>query len=194
MTMEMEIQAKAERLHKIATKDRWLDSSGTEHYAVKLTGGDIEQAIVEICEAVEAAKTVTAPPVMVLLKSYILEQLKFQHYYVKKRFGKFLPELTLKEKNGIIRDMVLAAIGELIEFLEKGTNWKGHRPEHEINRAEALEEYVDAMKYLLNIFIYMDIREDEFSEAFRLKSKAVFNRFFAEFPAEAAVDTQAGGG
>lgn len=134
------------------------------------------------------------PPMLTQLKSFILEQLKFQHYYVRKQFGKFLPELTRQEKNLLIRDMVLAAIVELIEFLNKGTNWKSHRPEHAIDRAAALEEYVDAMKFLFNIFIYMDITEEEFSNAFRLKSQAVLARFFAEFPAEAGVDIGMGGG
>lgn len=134
------------------------------------------------------------PATMKQLSDYLLIQLRFQHYYVKKRFGKPLTSLTQREKNDTVRDMVLAAIGELIEFLEKGTNWKGHRVEHEIDRAAAVEEYVDAMKYLFNIFIYMDITEKEFSAAFIRKSKIVQERFFAEFPAEAPVDIGARGG
>lgn len=128
------------------------------------------------------------PPTMKLLSDYLLIQLRFQHYYVKKRFGKPLTSLMQRERNDTVRDMVLAAIGELIEFLEKGTNWKGHRLEHEIDRAAAIEEYVDAMKYLFNIFIYMGITEKEFSAEFIRKSKIVQDRFFAEFPAEAPVD------
>jgi dimeric dUTPase (all-alpha-NTP-PPase superfamily) len=133
------------------------------------------------------------PGTLKLLSSFIHQQLLFQHYYVKKKLGKFLIELTPAERNGILKDMVLAAIGELIEFLEKGTNWK-HRAVHPIDRAAALEEFVDAMKYVFNIFIYMQIEEDEFSEAFKRKSKAVLERFFAEFPAEAPVDIGARGG
>jgi len=128
------------------------------------------------------------------LSDYLLIQLRFQHYYIKKRFGKPLTSLTQREKNDTVRDMVLAAIGELIEFLEKGTNWKGHRVEHAIDRPAAIEEYVDAMKYLFNIFIYMDITEKEFSAAFISKSKIVQERFFAEFPAEAPVDIEQRGG
>lgn len=133
-------------------------------------------------------------PTMKLLSDYLLVQCRFQHYYVKKRFGKVLTGLTQREKNDIVRDMVLAAIGELIEFLEKGTHWKGHRAEREIDRVAAVEEYVDAMKYLFNIFIYMDITEQEFSAAFLRKSDIVLKRFFAEFPAEAPVDKGMGGG
>jgi len=140
------------------------------------------------------AMDMETPGTLKLLSSFIHQQLLFQHYYVKKKLGKFLIELTPQEKNVILKDMVLAAIGELIEFLEKGTNWKDHRLAHPIDRVEALEEFVDAMKYVFNIFIYMDIGEEEFSEAFKRKSKAVLERFFAEFPAEVPVDIGARGG
>lgn len=107
---------------------------------------------------------------------------QYQRLYVWKRYGKSLDHLTIEEKNAILKDMVLASVGELMEFLEKATNWKYHRPTHEIDRAKALEEYVDSFNYLLTPFIYMDITVEEFWAAFIKKHKVIGERFLTEFP------------
>lgn len=116
------------------------------------------------------------------LQTLIEHRRSFQELYVYKRYGKPLIHLTQEEKNAILKDLIFAGVVEMIEFLEKATNWKDHRPGHVIDRPAALEEFVDAFNFILTPFIYMDISVEEFFAAFRKKGQKVMDRFINEFP------------
>jgi len=126
--------------------------------------------------------TTPKPRMLLSLQTLIEHRRSFQELYVYKRYGKPLVHLTVEERNAILKDLIFAGVTEMIEFLEKATNWKDHRPTHEINRAAALEEFVDAFNFMLTPFIYMDISVEEFFAAFRKKGQIVMDRFVDEFP------------
>lgn len=116
------------------------------------------------------------------LQSLIEHRRTFQELYIYKRYGKPVGHLTREETNTVMKDLVFAGVVEMIEFLDKATNWKDHRPGHVIDRDKALEELVDAFNFMLTPFIYMDISVEEFWAAFQKKGQTVLNRFVDEFP------------
>lgn len=123
---------------------------------------------------------------LIYLNDLIFDQLRFQIKYIARTMEKDILALSPEERNRLVVQQVLAAIGELHEFLEKGTNWKLHRSPHPIDREAAVEELVDAVKYVLNIFVYMPVSLEEFGKAWVAKSQVVHDRFDQEFPAGAA--------
>jgi len=116
------------------------------------------------------------------LQTLIEHRRTFQELYIYKRYGKSVGQLTVEERNTVLKDLVFAGVVEMIEFLDKATNWKDHRPGHVIDREKALEELVDAFNFMLTPFIYMDISVEEFFAAFQKKGQIVLNRFVDEFP------------
>jgi NTP pyrophosphatase (non-canonical NTP hydrolase) len=97
-----------------------------------------------------------------------------------------LEDLSKEQLNRLIIQQVLGGICELHEYLEKGTAWKDHRAVETIDHEAALEELVDVMKYVLNIFIYADVSLEEFAEAWNKKTQLVEARFNREFTTTAS--------
>lgn len=127
--------------------------------------------------------TTLKPKTLLSIQTLIEHRRTFQELYIYKRYGKPVAYLTVEERNTVLKDLVFAGVVEMIEFLDKATNWKDHRPGHVIDRDKALEELVDAFNFMLTPFIYMDISVEEFWAAFQKKGQTVLNRFVEEFPA-----------
>lgn len=138
------------------------------------------------------AITRTMTMVSKTLAHYIATQVQFQEVLIQRKYGKPLRELTPQERNQILKDMVLSIHSESSELLDVATNWKLHKPDHPIDRARALEEYVDLFKFVINVFVYMGFFEDEFNWAFDLKTGVVWGRLEKDLAATPTVERQAG--
>jgi len=117
---------------------------------------------------------------MFSLADLIAERREFQRTYVRLKYGKDLDELTETERSEVIKQQVLSMMSEVMEFLDRATNWKDHRAPAELNRHAALEEHVDIGNYWLNLFIYMQIQPHEFLKVFSEKSAVVLKRWREE--------------
>jgi hypothetical protein len=142
----------------------------------------------------EMMMTPTTSNTLKTLEDYIDYQERFQERVIALKFpGKEVPEeLTPVERNDMVIKMVLSAIGELIEFLEKATNYKVHKLDRPIDMEAAIEEFVDAQKYIWNIPVYMPEIRSKFKEMFIRKSIIVEERMNQE--QQRLRESQIGGG
>ena len=86
---------------------------------------------------------------------------------------------TSKSGQQYLRDLALHGVEEMFEALQHLKNWKTHRQTDVgdgFNRAEFLEEMVDAYNYFFALMINLGITEDEFFEAFLKKHDIIIER------------------
>jgi hypothetical protein len=86
---------------------------------------------------------------------------------------------TSKEGQQYLRDLALHGVEEMFEALQHLKNWKSHRQTDvggSFNRAEFLEEVVDAYNYFFALMINLGVTEDEFFEAFLKKHDIIIDR------------------
>lgn len=79
-----------------------------------------------------------------------------------------------------VRDMTLAAIVELTEFLQE-TRWKPWkaeqgRPEGPDADVAAVEELVDVLHFLMNLFVAMSVDGEELETSYRAKHEINVDR------------------
>lgn len=109
------------------------------------------------------------------LKDILKVQKKFQHHF-------YDPEtLTDEEKTVLSKEFILAAHRELGEILNL-LPWKNHRKYSSLNvdRLAFVEEAIDSLKFILNLFIVWGITSNEIGEAFVIKSDKVEERYKEE--------------
>tara|TARA_Y100000034_G_scaffold135716_2_gene208761 strand:+ start:2432 stop:2761 length:330 start_codon:yes stop_codon:yes gene_type:complete len=92
-------------------------------------------------------------------------------------------DLSDKRNQQYVRDMALRGVEEMFEALQHLKNWKPHRKTEviEFNRAEFLEEIVDAFNYFLSILVLTGFNEDDLMESYRTKDKIINERLKAGY-------------
>ncbi len=86
-------------------------------------------------------------------------------------------DLSQKSNQQAIREFSFRGMEELFEAILHLKNWKDHRSgSGEFDRAEFLEEMIDAFNYFLAIMILVGVDENEFLDAFEKKHKIICDR------------------
>lgn len=86
-------------------------------------------------------------------------------------------DLSNKGNQKAIREFAFRGMEELFEALLHLKNWKDHRDGNtEFDRAEFLEEMIDAYKYFTAILILMDVDATEFFDAYVKKHDKICSR------------------
>ena len=87
-------------------------------------------------------------------------------------------DITSKASQQLVRDLALKGVEEMFEALGHLKNWKPHRDTDnpEVDRAEFLEEVVDAFNYFLSMLILVGISAEDLYEAYVKKDKKIHNR------------------
>lgn len=118
------------------------------------------------------------------LHEYVREQYAFQRALLRRKYDIDIhrQELSPLQLNDILMKMVLSVHSESSELLDVMTNWKMHKQDHVIDRAKALEEYVDLFKFVLNIGVYMGVSQQEFDAAWDDKTNIIWARLRNDFP------------
>lgn len=113
---------------------------------------------------------------------FLLAQVPLQQKLVKQIYGiESISRLSPEQRNELLIKMGLSLIGETMEFLEAATDWKVHKLPQPHDHDKALEEYVDLLKFALNIAIFMPFDMDKLKAMFQKKTAIVEARFKAEF-------------
>ena len=93
-------------------------------------------------------------------------------------YPKWPIDITTKESQQLIRDLVLKGVEEMFEALGHLKNWKPHRDTDnpEINQEEFLEEIVDAFNYFLSMLILVGVSPNDLYNAYVKKDKKIHDR------------------
>jgi hypothetical protein len=86
-------------------------------------------------------------------------------------------DLTDKKNQKAIREFAFRGMEELFEALLHLKNWKDHRTgSGDFDRAEFLEEMIDAYKYFTAILVLVGVDSDEFFKSYKDKHNKICNR------------------
>tara|TARA_B110000467_G_C18108689_1_gene361283 strand:- start:316 stop:681 length:366 start_codon:yes stop_codon:yes gene_type:complete len=86
-------------------------------------------------------------------------------------------DLTVKSNQKDVRELAFRGIEELFEALLHLKNWKDHRTgTGEFDRAEFLEEMIDAYKYFTAILVLTGVDSEEFFNAYKKKHDVICSR------------------
>ena len=87
-------------------------------------------------------------------------------------------DLLNKKSQLALRDCALKGVEEMFEALQHLKNWKPHKTteEKEFDRAEFLEETVDAFNYFFALLVMMGVTTDEFFQAYEMKDSIIHKR------------------
>src|SRR3990167_6101954 len=87
-------------------------------------------------------------------------------------------DFASKSHQKFVRDNLLNCVDELFEASRSFKNWKRHRKTHitDFNKDEFLEESIDALKYMLEVFILCGVSSDELKNAFDKKDAKCHKR------------------
>ena len=88
-------------------------------------------------------------------------------------------DLSEKDNQKAIREFAFRGMEELFEALLHLKNWKDHRDgAREFDRAEFLEEMIDAYKYFTAILVLVGVDSEEFFEAYVSKHNKIFTIYY----------------
>jgi len=87
-------------------------------------------------------------------------------------------DISKKENQQILRDTALKGVEEMFEALQHLKNWKPHKQTEVsgFNRAEFLEEIVDAFNYFLSLLVLTGVDSDELFDAYKRKDDIIHDR------------------
>ncbi len=86
-------------------------------------------------------------------------------------------DLGNKKDQQAIREFAFRGMEELFEALLHLKNWKDHRSgTGDFDRAEFLEEMIDAYKYFTAILVLVGVDSEEFMEAYKNKHDKICSR------------------
>tara|TARA_B100001094_G_C18158471_1_gene787892 strand:+ start:1051 stop:1413 length:363 start_codon:yes stop_codon:yes gene_type:complete len=86
-------------------------------------------------------------------------------------------DLKVKSNQQAVREFAFRGMEELFEALLHLKNWKNHRVgAEEFDRAEFLEEMIDAYKYFTAILILTGVDSEEFFDAYKKKHDIICSR------------------
>jgi uncharacterized HAD superfamily protein len=97
-------------------------------------------------------------------------------FEIQMRINEHLKDLTIEQKEEHTKQFVLATMVELTELLAE-TNWTTWKKPISVIESNVVEEAVDTLKFLMNIFIIWGLDENALFEAFERKSMVVEQRF-----------------
>lgn len=87
-------------------------------------------------------------------------------------------DLSDKKSQQHVRDMALRGVEEMFEALQHLKNWKSHRDTEirEFDRAEFLEEVVDAFNYFMSVLVLTGVDSGELYDAYCKKDSIIHDR------------------
>lgn len=87
-------------------------------------------------------------------------------------------DLSDKASQQHVRDMALRGVEEMFEALQHLKNWKPHRSTQvpEFNRAEFLEEVVDAFNYFFSVLVLTGVTPAEIYQMYCKKDAVIHER------------------
>ena len=94
-------------------------------------------------------------------------------------YPEFPIDLRTKDSQQFCRDLALRGVEEMFEALQHLKNWKPHRQtefNEGPNKAEFLEEIVDALNYFFSLLITAGFNEDDLTAAYILKHEIIMRR------------------
>ena len=96
----------------------------------------------------------------------------FRMFEIQKKINQNLLNLTLKEKQELTKQFVLALSGEITELLQE-INWCSWKKNVNVIESNVHEELVDICKFFLNLCLIWDLDENRLFEQFERKSIVV---------------------
>jgi hypothetical protein len=89
-----------------------------------------------------------------------------------------LTNLSEKKSQQVCRDLALRGVEEMFEALQHLKNWKPHKltEDKAFNKAEFLEEIVDAFNYFMALLIVVDVDEEKLFKAYLKKDQKIRKR------------------
>jgi len=92
-------------------------------------------------------------------------------------------DLSDKRSQQHTRDMALRGVEEMFEALQHLKNWKPHRSTEvrEFDKAEFLEEVVDAFNYFLSVLVLTGVSSEEFFEMYLHKDEIIHHRLKSDY-------------
>ena len=106
---------------------------------------------------------------------------------IKEKYPQSYPDwpvdVSKKRAQRALRETALKGVEEMFEALQHLKNWKPHKKHGESNfdRAEFLEEMVDAFNYFFAMLVMLGVDEDEFMNAFEAKNKKIHERLSGKY-------------
>ena len=103
--------------------------------------------------------------------------MKLINTHIPDAYPEWPVELSNKDNQKAIREFAFRGMEELFEALLHLKNWKDHRDGNaEFDRAEFLEEMIDAYKYFTAILVLMGVDAEEFFAAYVEKHNKICSR------------------
>lgn len=92
-------------------------------------------------------------------------------------------DVTKKRSQKALRETALKGVEEMFEALQHLKNWKTHKKKGDgtFDRAEFLEEMVDAFNYFFAMLVMLGVTPDEFFDAFVAKDKKIHDRLKGDY-------------
>ena len=87
-------------------------------------------------------------------------------------------DVRKKRNQQVLRDTALKGVEEMFEALQHLKNWKPHKKTEasDFDRAEFLEEVVDAFNYFLSLLVLTGVSAEELYAAYAKKDKIIHDR------------------
>jgi len=87
-------------------------------------------------------------------------------------------DVSKKRNQQVLRDTALKGVEEMFEALQHLKNWKPHKKTEtsDFDRAEFLEEVVDAFNYFLSLLVLTGVSAEELYDAYAKKDKIIHDR------------------
>ena len=105
---------------------------------------------------------------------------------ITKKHGCYPPwpvDIRQKTDQQAMRDIALKGVEEMFEALQHLKNWKDHKlnGDDSFDRAEFLEEVVDAFNYFIALLIMVGVDADELYEAYLAKDETIHARLTDDY-------------
>ena len=87
-------------------------------------------------------------------------------------------DISKKKSQQLVRDLALKGVEEMFEALQHLKNWKPHRDIDlpDFDKAEFLEEVVDAFNYFLSMIILVGVDSNDLYNAYCIKDEKLHSR------------------
>ena len=86
------------------------------------------------------------------------------------RLGHHPNKMSVEEKEALTKEMIVCIVAELGEVLERGINWKHWKKQRiMIDCQYLLEEFIDLLHFVIELFLIWGFEADDILEAFEIK-------------------------
>jgi len=106
---------------------------------------------------------------------------------IQRKYPSSYPEwpvdVSKKRSQKALRETALKGVEEMFEALQHLKNWKTHKQKGstDFDRAEFLEEMVDAFNYFFAMFVMLGVTPEEFMKAYELKDQKIHQRLAEKY-------------